>query len=297
MNNAISLIVATLNRTDELARFIESLGPVTGIAIDLIIVDQNRDDRIDRLLADTPRNPVIDVQHLRFDRNNQSLARNYGLTKARYDLIGFPDDDCWYEPDTLARVMAIFTDQPALGAILGRWVEHAVVVPAQAEPVSLRSLLDFRSVPTSAIIQFFRREALPAADPFDHQFGAYRENGGYFGCGEETDLMISVARRGHTVLFSPEVRVHHKYAPRRFDSLEQQFAFTRHRARGTGGLYAKHQSAPYVVLRGLTSPFIRSWRYVFRPAQFVTHTALWLGRVEGYLRWWHRYGRHRHPSL
>ena len=283
--NGISLIVATLNRTNELARFIRSLVPPDNCLIDLILVDQNHDERINTLLASLSLPVSVSVQHLRFSQHNQSLARNYGLTYARYDVIAFPDDDCWYEPDTLTQVIALFQAQPQTAVIIGHWIERTDTVPDHAAPITIQAILNFRSVPTSAIIQFFRRTALPATNPFDARFGAYKEHGGYFGCGEETDLIITVGMQGHSIVFSPQVRIHHRYSLRRFESLQQQFAFVRHRARGTGGLYAKHRSARYVVVRGLVSPLLRSVRYVYSPARCITETALWLGRLEGYFRW------------
>lgn len=283
--NGISLIVATLNRTDELARFVRSLNPPNGCLIDLILVDQNRDDRIEKLLTTLSLPASISVQHLRFTQNNQSLARNYGLARARHDLIAFPDDDCWYEPDTLMQVINLFQAQTQTAVIIGRWVEHTDAVPDRVTSVPIQAILNFRSVPTSAIVLFFRRTALPAANPFDARFGAYKEHGGYFGCGEETDLMMTIGRQGYSILFAPQVRIHHRYSLRRFGSLRQQFSFVRHRARGTGGLYAKHRSTRYVVVRGLVSPLLRSVRYLYNPSRCITETALCLGRLEGYFRW------------
>ena len=287
--NGISLIVATLNRINELGRFIRSLAPPANCLIDLILVDQNNDERINTLLASLSLPVSVSVQHLRFSQHNQSLARNYGLTHARHNVIAFPDDDCWYEPDTLTQVIALFQAQPQTAVIVGHWIERTDTVPDHTTPITIQAILNFRSVPTSAIIQFFKRTALPHKDPFDARFGAYKEHGGYFGCGEETDLIMTVGMQGNSILFAPQVRIHHRFNIRRFESLKQQFSFVRHRARGTGGLYAKHKSTRYVVVRGMLSPLLRSVRYFYSPGRCITETALWLGRLEGYLRWQNMY--------
>ena len=39
-----------------------------------------------------------------------SRTRNFGIEQASGDVIAFPDDDAWYEPDLLASVLAMLAD-------------------------------------------------------------------------------------------------------------------------------------------------------------------------------------------
>ena len=49
-----------------------------------------------------------------------SRARNTALPRVEADLVAFPDDDCTYSPDLLARVVARFDDDPSLGILCGK---------------------------------------------------------------------------------------------------------------------------------------------------------------------------------
>src|SRR4051812_15522441 len=103
----ISLILGTKGRTDELRRFLHSLSSQTSGRVELIIVDQNEDDRVHQVLRSVPVDiPTSIIQ----SKPGLSRARNIGLRHANGSIIGFPDDDCWYPPDLLGRVLKAFSD-------------------------------------------------------------------------------------------------------------------------------------------------------------------------------------------
>src|SRR5579864_3540599 len=92
-----SLILATVGRLDEVARFLQHLGRQTYRDFELIIVDQNSDDVLERLIRQYQG--CFPVLHLRSEPG-LSRARNVGLQHFSGDVVAFPDDDCWYAPDT-----------------------------------------------------------------------------------------------------------------------------------------------------------------------------------------------------
>ena len=103
-----SLIVATLNRVTELDRFLVSLEEQSYRDFEVVVVDQNPDDRLVPMLALHPR---LAIRHLRSERG-LARARNVGLRAARGDIIAVPDDDCWYSEDCLMRVSEWFERFP-----------------------------------------------------------------------------------------------------------------------------------------------------------------------------------------
>jgi glycosyltransferase involved in cell wall biosynthesis len=96
-----SLITATKGRTNELVRLIASLNRQSDVSYELIVVDQNEDDRLQPILeAGLQKNKI---RHIRCGIG-VSRARNMGLGAAAGEIIAFPDDDCWYPPEILRNV-------------------------------------------------------------------------------------------------------------------------------------------------------------------------------------------------
>lgn len=101
-NLHISLVLATVDRTEELRRFFEHLNVQTYREFDVIIVDQNPDDRLVPVVKAYQQSfPIL---HLRHIPRGLSRARNVGLEHVEGDIVGFPDDDCWYPPTLLEEV-------------------------------------------------------------------------------------------------------------------------------------------------------------------------------------------------
>jgi glycosyltransferase involved in cell wall biosynthesis len=88
-----SLIVPTLGRTEEAEKLFASLVEQKRSDLELIVVDQNDDDRLLPVLKDLPQN--FSVIHLKQQEKNVSLARNKGMDAATGEILAFPDDDCW----------------------------------------------------------------------------------------------------------------------------------------------------------------------------------------------------------
>ena len=97
-----SLIVPTAGRTTELAELLASIVAQNRNDLELIVVDQNDDDRVVPLLETLPS--TIAVLHLRQKQKSPPMARNTGLDAASGEVIAFPDDDCWYPVDLLNRI-------------------------------------------------------------------------------------------------------------------------------------------------------------------------------------------------
>ena len=102
----ISLIVASWNRVAEPERLLKSLDDQTYRDFEVILADQNEDRRLDALVEAYPH---LKIRHMRLERG-LSKARNAALRFAQGDLIAFPDDDCWYPPELLAKVVAWFEE-------------------------------------------------------------------------------------------------------------------------------------------------------------------------------------------
>lgn len=277
--NGISLVMATIGRVGEVQRFIECLRGQTSRNFELIVVDQNPDDRLIPVLNKASL-MGIPLHHIRQAEPNQCLARNAGLAVASMDVVAFPDDDCWYEPETLELVLGRMKMQDPPSGIVIRWVEQDPYGQA-AHAVNIVKWRAFREVEASAITQFYRKDLFQSIGGFDSALGLHS----WFGGAEETDLMFRALAFGATVFYQPDALVHHHYGARPQHALGVVFRTARSRARGTGGLYAKHKLSAWVIARGVFAPLARVLLNIHRPSVAANQLAISLGRLEGYMRW------------
>ncbi|MET0508038.1 MAG: glycosyltransferase family 2 protein [Burkholderiaceae bacterium] len=276
-----SLVLATYGRSDVLEPMLASLIAQTCRDFELIVVDQNADDRVVPLLEPMQRAGVA-VAHLRIGQPNLSAARNLGISQARGIFVAFPDDDCWYEPDCLAQVAAASRIQPVVSGWVARWVEACPdSLPELQVEVSGSALRKFRGGDASSISLFLRRDGLRAISGFDARIGVGR----YYGAGEETDLMIRFLDAGLAVRSLPMARVHHRHDCERPALTRARWQAVIRRERGVGALYVKHGLAWRVIARGLLAPL---WNGMTsrRPVDGLLYgLAAVFGRLAGMIRW------------
>ncbi len=282
----ISLILATVGRTDELARLFDSLAAQTFVHFEVVVVDQNGDDRLLPHL-ERARYLGITVRHLKQSPPNLAAARNTGIEAARGKWIGFPDDDCWYAPRLLERVVARFSRSDKPSGVLVRWVEQDEQPETPGE-LSWERSRAFRDIPVSSITLFCRRDLFKKIGGFDGRLGV----GQWFGAGEETDLALRALKAGARIAYDPLGEVHHAVNAEKPQADAKTLTAVRHRARGTGALYAKHRLSGWVILRGLAAPLLRPILKGSFGADLALGYATLRGRLDGFFEW-----RRKHSGL
>lgn len=280
----VSLVLATLGRTWEVERFIAHLAKQSCQDFELIVVDQNQDDRLAHIV-DEARYNGMSLRHLRQEDADQCKARNLGLSIAALDWVAFPDDDCWYEPDVIEKVLRAVDGHANLQGVVARW-EEVSPVGGTAHRLSNSLWREFREVDASCITQFFSRSLLIQLGGFDARLGLHS----WFGGGEETDLMFRALASGAAVAYVPDIVVHHAHGQITAIEPAALFRRARSRARGTGGLYAKHSLSPWVIGRGLLSPLLRALASLHNPRMAAIQLGQFLGRFEGWRAWPSRAG-------
>jgi glycosyltransferase involved in cell wall biosynthesis len=279
---AFSLILATVGRTKELDRLFNTLAAQTFLDFEVIVVDQNADDRLVPHIERACSLGVV-VRHLKHHPPNLAAARNAGIAAATGDWIGFPDDDCWYDARVLERVARRFAGAPEPAGVIVRWVEQGRP-PVTAPLLSWERSRAFRDVPVSSITLFFQRRKFEQIGGFDSRLGI----GQWFGAAEETDFVLRALRHGALIAYEPAAEVHHAVAPKVPPADPQARRAARYRARGTGALYAKHGLPLWVILRGLVAPVLRPLLRGSFGAELAHGFSIMLGRLDGLLGWWRR---------
>ena len=110
----ISLVVTGLENTQHIDRMLNSvINSNFNFKIQIIFINQDN-------YCDTKK--YIFPGHIEFieissPRISLSKARNLGLSKCSGEIIGFPDDDCWYSRSLLNEIYSIFQKNENLKAI------------------------------------------------------------------------------------------------------------------------------------------------------------------------------------
>jgi hypothetical protein len=196
-----SLIIATLGRTAELAYLLQSVISQARSDIEVIIVDQNADDRINLLLAAMPLH--FAVHHLRTEIKNVSAARNVGLAAATGAIVAFPDDDCWYPARLLDNVDLWFVENHKYGVLAVGAVDDAGLPSGNRwiqDSCDIKSWNALRTTFCSSL--FISAVELSKKTGFDSTLAR----------AEETDFILRLLDRGVKGRFDRRVSVGH---PRR----------------------------------------------------------------------------------
>ena len=199
---SFDLVVATVGRTDELARFLDSVGTQSYPNVRVLVVDQNDDARLDAVVGER----ALPVERIR-SREGLSRARNAALPLVKADLVAFPDDDCVYPAGLLARVAERLDADPTLAGLTGR-AEDACGESASSWDDEGAILTDDnlwnRAI---SVTIFLRRDVVVRVGPFDEELGL--GSGRPWASGEEIDYVIRAVRAGARIEYDPSLVVVH----------------------------------------------------------------------------------------
>lgn len=216
-----SLIVATVGRTEELARLLASLRDQTHQDFELIVVDQNPDDRLAPVLE--PYAGEFRILHLRTRVRGASRARNIGLGHASGDVIAFPDDDCRYPPLLLRGVVESLRAHPGLDGVTGRSVGESgenTQGRFAAEPALLGKMTVWRRAIEYTI---FVRAGSVRGVCFDEELGVGA--GTAWGAGEATDYLLRLVNQGVLLRYDPGIVVIHPEGVPPYDAKARRKAY------------------------------------------------------------------------
>ena len=274
----VSLIVATVGRTEELATLLNSLQLQSYRDFEVIVVDQNADDRLEPLLVQF--RDRFRITHLRSARG-LSRARNAGLACATGDVVAFPDDDCWYPTWLLESVVASFLARAELAGVSGRCQDREgrqTVTRWAARPGSVNKMSVWRK--TTSVTVFLRRSCVNEGLRFDETLGAGAETP--WGAGEDIDFVLQALEHGARIEYDPTLVVFHSDPVIDYGDAARQRA-SRYAA-GMGRVLRKHRYplwfAGYQVLRPALGAVLSLARMRGAKARF--HWAMARGRLRGW---------------
>jgi glycosyltransferase involved in cell wall biosynthesis len=252
----ISILVCTRNRANQLAGTLKSLsGIVSALPWEAIILDNGSTDATAEVIhaacAADPR--------LRYAYEAQpglGAARDSGWRLARGEIISLSDDDCYFTPDYLDNVWAVFSENPDVGVVGGK----ILLYDPQDVPLSIDLRSEPVRTPAHSLVKTgafhganlsFRREALQRSGGFDRNLGA----GTPFPA-EDIDAVAAVIWAGYGGLYDPRPTVLHHHG-RRMEHVARQRTY---HDEGRGAYYAK-----YVLHRPSRAAYFADWRERYGP--------------------------------
>lgn len=245
---SIDLVAGSVGRTDDVLRLLASLDRQTHRNFRLVLVEQVDPTGTQRVLSQFPNvNAVV----LTSDRG-LSRARNRGLANCTGDVIGFPDDDCWYEPNTLAVVADRFARDPGIDMLCGRiqTPTGAPYVKTPHTPTRLDRINVWRIGLSAA--SFFRSSAVALIGNFDPDLGV--GSGTAYQSGEETDFFLRAIDSGLRGEFDPTLVINHPAMEAAGKGMSREVG----RSLGLGmGLVLRRHSYPWTLaLRWSLRPLV-----------------------------------------
>jgi GT2 family glycosyltransferase len=247
---AISLVIATRNRAQQLSRCLSYITAMnTAARWELIVVDNGSTDCTPEVLRRFERSVSFPVTVVTEPVPGLGRAHNRGWRTAKGEIVAFTDDDCYVLADFLQEVLKVFTDRN-IGYCGGRILLH----DTDDYPITIKESTDPEVFPPFSYFSFgaihganmmFRRRTLEDIGGFDASLGP----GTSFNC-EDIDACSRAAFAGWWGAYAPGPTVLHAHGRKARDVP----ALCRGYAIGRGAHAAKF------ILRGDTRRcHLRSW--------------------------------------
>lgn len=216
----ISVVIATLNRTDCLVRCVESILLGGYPEYEIIIVDQGRDRKTEKCVTEKYANE----RRLRYYHSSVvglSHARNVGCEKAGGEIVAYIDDDAIASPGWLAAYAEVFTKmEPIPGMAGGKILPEWEIPCPDWYPEERRFLLGLydigdtireypgKDLPPGANFALLRK-VITELSGFDRRLGFDAGRKNPMIAGEDSLMALKVKDAGYSIIYHPRAKVHH----------------------------------------------------------------------------------------
>jgi glycosyltransferase involved in cell wall biosynthesis len=218
--------MATLDRSNEIVLFLESLKAQAHKDFELIIVDQNQDDRVQEI-CDSYRQDM-NIHIIKSAVKGLSFNRNIGMRYITGDIVAFPDDDCEYAASTLQKIAVFFLQNAdySFYTCATREKEGARAIFHSQKTDTDISTRNVMSVGISFTI-FIRAEKI-----HDFKFDEMMGVGAEFGSGEESDMLLYLLKNKCKGRYHAKNFIYH---PHKDETPQKAFQY----GKGFGAVYKK----------------------------------------------------------
>lgn len=274
-----SLVLATYGISHSLERLFDSLISQQNCSIEIIVVDQNGDDTVQKLCESYAHR--LSIQHVS-SQPGLSRARNVGIPYCKGSIIAFPDDDCWYPPGLLSAIKTEIEGEMVSAGLTCRCTDEQGRLAAGGDSprpgIISKHNVWHRGVSAT---MFLRAEVVAQVGLFDETLGLGSES--YFKSGEESDYLLRVLRLEQRMIYRPHLRVFHPLPPasRSAGAIERSWGY----GLGFGRVLRKHGYNLPAVIYHLGYPLLGAAAAMMRLD--VALAKVRLARVLGRAHGWH----------
>lgn len=200
-----SLILSTLNRSEEVDVFLNSLITQTYKDFEVIIVDQNDDEKVYKVF--NMLKEKLDIKYIHSKEKGLSLSRNLGLKAISGDVIAFPDDDCIYSKDVLEIAQKNLKENQ-VDIISGKLVPH--IDEFQNKYTNIQTNVNRFNIWIKCISAtiFIERKVFEKVGYFDENLGV--GSGTKYSSGEETDYLLRALDKGFKIKYIDDIKIFHE---------------------------------------------------------------------------------------
>lgn len=282
----VSVIVCTYKGSATLVPCLDSLAALEYPNLELILVNDGGDDRVNQIVALYDAVKLHSIEH-----RGLSVARNIGAEAATGDIFVYTDDDCIVEPDWLTWIVKGFEKGENIGCVGGP------NIPPLPQSATQARIIAAPGGPVHVLLTDTEAEHLPGCniavrrDVFE-KIGGF--NPIFRTAGDDVDFCWRITDAGYDLGFVAAAFVWHyrRFTPRAY--FRQQIGYGRaeamlmpthrERFRGLGGAVWKGQ---VYSARPPSGSIVYHGRYGYEPFQLVYPSPeSGMGDVVLHVVWW-----------
>lgn len=219
---SLTVAICTKDRTDNLARCLNSLLPFQQSELEILVVDNApSDERTKNLIANLPN-----INYVCEPKPGLDFARNRAIVEAKGEILAFIDDDVVVDRNWLEGLQEAWRENPEAAAFTGLVLPYELQTEAQIifecgggfrrgfEKIRYGKVLPGNPLyPCGAGIfgagcnMAFRREIFLKLGGFDEAL----DTGASLPGGGDLDIFYRVIRAGYTLVYEPQYLVFHQH--------------------------------------------------------------------------------------
>ncbi len=282
----VSVIVCTYKGSATLVPCLDSLVALNYPNLELIVVNDGGDDRVNEIVGLYPEVILHSIEHA-----GLSVARNLGAEMATGDIFAYTDDDCIVEPDWITWIVKGFEKGPEVGCVGGP------NIPPPPQSATQARIIAAPGGPVHVLLTDTEAEHLPGCNIAVRR-SVFEEIGGFnpifWTAGDDVDFCWRITDAGYELGFVAAAFVWHyrRFTPRAYFRQQMGYGraeamlmpFHQKRFRGLGGAVWKGQ---VYISRPPSSSIVYHGRYGYEPFQLVYPSPeSGMGDVVLHIVWW-----------